>query len=291
MNKILISLAVAFSLGFVSSRIFSGKKESDHGKETVQCAELNEAKANLMSISQNEYLEYIKIKDLKQKYEKADELLGKIMLLFLADVGFRVQKSEPVEIATPASEMQAPVVANQPMTQTPATEDKKPTNLTDRSAFIRSLGNEKRIVDALENVVIENPKLEAAKGTTPSRRQIKLLEGRYVGTVSFFDTKRGSLSVIWDLVPDYSKKGLSGTFTLSIHGPGTNSESSGRGDIDSIVSLAQDPNGVIVNGCGGSCYMQLYYNTRSEQFYGNYYEVPKGTQGKAERVGIVKLGR
>jgi len=293
MSKTLISILIAFALGFASHRIFSNQEESSKDKEAIaKCESLNEAKSNLISLSQNDYLEYIKIKDLKQKYEKADELLGKIMLLFLADVGFRLQKSEPVEVAAapvPSATAQVVVAASNAESSAPA--DKRPTNLTNRGASIRSLGTEKRILDALDVVIIENPKLEAAKGITPNRRQTKLLEGRYVGTVSFLDGKRASLSVVWDLNPDYSKRGLSGTFSLSIHGPGQNSESNGRGDIDSIVSLAEDPNGFLVNGCGDRCYLQLYYNSRSDQFYGNYYEAPKGTQSKAERLGIIKLSR
>ncbi len=291
MNKTLISLFIAFLIGFGSSRIFSGRLDVDKEKDAAnaKCEDLTEAKSSLLSISKKDYLEYLQIKDLKQKYEKADELLGKIMLLFLADVGFRAQKSTPIEVVEAAP--QTPAIAASSEVTPSAPVEKKSTNLNDKGAVIRSMGSEKRIIDALENVIIENPKLEAAQGNVPNRQQVKLLEGRYVGTVSFLDSKRGSLSVVWDLAPDYSKKGLSGTFNLSIHGPGTNSESSGRGDIDSVVSLAQDPNGFIVNGCGGSCYMQLYYNNRSEQFYGNYYEVPKDTQSKAQRVGIVKLGR
>lgn len=293
MNKTIVSIIIAFVLGFVSNRIFSNRKNEVSEKDPIieKCERLSEAQSNLLSISKNDYLEYLKIKDLKQKYEKADELLGKIMLLFLADMGFRAQKSEPIELPTaPQAASEVPLV-NSVINEANTTVEKKSSNLTDRSAFIRSLGNEKRIVDALDAVIIENPKIEVAQGNVPNRQQIKLLEGRYVGTVSFLEAKRGSLSVVWDLNPDYSKKGLSGTFSLSIHGPGTNSESNGRGDIDNIVSLAQDRNGFLVNGCGGSCYFQLYYNNRSDQFYGNYYEYPKGTTSKAERTGIVKLTR
>ena len=44
-----------------------------------KCTDLVDAKTNLISLSQNEYLEYTKIKDLKLKYEKADELLQVIV--------------------------------------------------------------------------------------------------------------------------------------------------------------------------------------------------------------------
>lgn len=50
-----------------------------------------------------------------------------------------------------------------------------------------------------------------------------------------------------------------------------------KGDIDNIVSFAEDRDGFLVNGCGDRCYLQLYYNSRADQFYGNYYEIIKGS--------------
>ena len=43
-------------------------------------------------ISNIDLLEYIKLKTMKEKYEKADEILGKIMLLFLANVQLEMNK-------------------------------------------------------------------------------------------------------------------------------------------------------------------------------------------------------
>jgi len=298
LNKILLSALISFAIGFFTNRLISTRAVLDEDKalSLKRCDELADAKANLTSISKNEYLEYTKIKDLKQKYEKADELLGKIMLLFLADVGFRVHKSTPLEavvIKAEALPSQVPPESiNKPNTETvkpSRLEPKADSVLVGRSALIRNLGTEKQILHVLDEAIIENPKIEVAQGESLNLKQARLLEGRYTGTVKFLDGKREKLSVIWDLAPDYSKNNLSGTFNLSIHGPGQNSESNGRGDIDNIVSLAGDRDGFLVSGCGDRCYLQLYYNSRADQFYGNYYEILKGSQSKSARLGVVEL--
>jgi len=272
--------------GFLCQSHFSDKTKNESSEK---CEDFTSAKTNLISLSQKDYLEYTQIKDLKQKYEKADELLGKVMLLFLADVGFRAQKTVPFESFAPTAEVKPlPVVAESKM-PVAAPEKRPATNLAGRSSTIKNLSNEKQVMDALDRAIIQDPKLEIAKGGAINRKQARQLEGRYVGLIKFLDGKRESLSVVWDLMPDYSKSGLSGTFNLGIHGPGQNSESNGRGDIDNIVSLAEDQNGFLVSACGDRCYLQLYYNSRADQFYGNYYEVLKGTPSKSARLGIVDL--
>lgn len=298
MNKTFPAILIAFASGFFINRLISNRMVLDQEKvlPNEKCTDLVDAKTNLISLSQNEYLEYTKIKDLKLKYEKADELLGKVMLLFLADVGFRLQHNTPPEYVVTKSEVLPLQVSTESVIK-PETEavnhtlsdSKAAIALAGRSTQIKNLGTERQILQVLDEAIIENPKMEAAKGVSLSSRQARIIEGRYMGTVKFLDGKREKLSVIWDLAPDYSKNNLSGTFNLSIHGPGQNSESNGRGDIDNIVSLAEDREGFLVNGCGDRCYLQLYYNSRADQFYGNYYELLKGSQSKSARLGIVEL--
>lgn len=301
MNKILISTFIAFAIGFFSSRFISNSSSSTNVKDssTGQCTNLADAKSSLMSISKNEYLEYTKIKDLKQKYEKADELLGKIMLLFLADVGFRLQKDvivEPVStgvstVASPSQNTTTPFEKSPSAESLPEASPVKQSEvspLEGKSSVIKTSQSEKQIRDILDSALIEDPKIEAAKGGTPTPTQQRRLEGRYAGAIKFLDNKRASLSVVWELIPDNSKGEMSGTFNLNIHGPGKNSESSGSGNIDTIISLAEDKDGFLVRGCGGDCYLQLYYNAPGDQFFGNYYEMINGTK-KSARLGIVEL--
>lgn len=290
MTKILVPVAIAFVVGFFSHNFFIPNRAPEETPIDAKCEDLAQAKSNLVALSQSEYLEYTKIKDLKEKYEKADELLGKVMLLFLADVGFKTLKTEPLDysISTPKTE-------TTPSPEPPAEASpqeivglKTPANIPGRGAQIRNVNDEKRTQAILTNSIIEDPKVSLAQGSSLNRRQIRLLEGRYLGSVKLFDRKRGDLSVVWELTPDPTKNRLTGTFSLSIHGTDVNSDSNSSGTIDTIASLAEDRDGFLVRACGTRCYLQLYYNSRSDQFYGNYYEVSEKT-GKSMRAGTVEL--
>jgi hypothetical protein len=216
------------------------------------------------------------------------------MLLFLADVGFRSQKEIPAEpAAVSAAAAVSPATTPADSTSVAAAPFISAVSinpgLVGKSSVIKTLRSEKQIIDALEKAVIENPKVETAKGGSPTQKQARILEGRYSGKVRFLDGKRGDLTVNWDLMPDNTKGELYGTFRLSIHGPGKDSETTSNGSLGNIVSLSEDQDGFLVNACGEECYMQLYYNAPSDQFFGNYYETSKGSKNKFERLGIVDL--
>lgn len=56
--------------------------------------ELLPLQAGWAAITEAELQEYAELKDQKSKYEKADEILSKIMVLFLADLGLRMKNRE-----------------------------------------------------------------------------------------------------------------------------------------------------------------------------------------------------
>src|SRR5690242_16210455 len=61
---------------------------------TANCAEMQEFKKQLSGISPEEIRKYLQIQEADQKLRKADEILGKIMQLLVAQVGFRLQSEE-----------------------------------------------------------------------------------------------------------------------------------------------------------------------------------------------------
>lgn len=301
MIKNILLVLAAFGAGFFVNQMI---KQPVHSDNSVQCENLSTAKDNLILISQNEYLEYTKIKDLKQKYEKADELLGKVMLLFLADIGFKAthvtandlevkalepestaHKDESVKPLEAVPTAPAPVVAAVP--PAPSSE-----GLKGKSELIRKLRSQKQINEALDKALIENPKVAVASGNPVEQRQMKVIEGSFVGEIKFFDKKREPRNLNWDLVPNYQEKPITTEFHLRMFGGGQgNSEASGKGELRHVSMLAEDPYGYMVETCGGDCYLQMYYNTVHDQFYGNYYESSKKDSKKFERVGLINLRR
>jgi hypothetical protein len=106
MKQILIALIFLFA-GLLTGYFFQSDKtgttsvESDQVqiskveysklKESSQkAAELNQ---KVQSLSKINLEEYVGLKDQREKYLKADELFGKVILLFLADLSFHMNKS------------------------------------------------------------------------------------------------------------------------------------------------------------------------------------------------------
>ena len=94
-KKISILLSI-FVIGILIGKYLFSKHEVVIQKETIAIKSNDGKKLNSISnaffnLSQKEILEYTKLKDAKKKYEKADEILGKVILLFLANVQMRLK--------------------------------------------------------------------------------------------------------------------------------------------------------------------------------------------------------
>lgn len=85
---IIILLSISFFVGFIS-----GYKVND--------SHYSETKSKLQKLTENELDEYLKLKSLEEKYKKADEILGKAIMIFLADLGLRIS-DDKVEFAKKA---------------------------------------------------------------------------------------------------------------------------------------------------------------------------------------------
>lgn len=296
------SLLVAFGVGVLSAKVYLSSTNTDEiaADSSSQCSSLQEAQANLLKISQSEYQHYLAIKDLKEKYEKADELLGRVMLLFLAEVGLKTKASGEVSLSedsSPSNRPSGPETSSRPsipqqnQDMIHQTAQHQPQN-TAISATIARLEKEEDILVQLKKAEITSPKIEHAQGNLPTAKQVELLAGRYSGFIRYLNPEKPDLSVTWDLNVNPTEKGLEGTFVLKISGQGVNSETSGRGTIENIVSLASDTNGFFVSSCGDRCFLQLYYSSATDRFHGSYYETTKeNPKGKPVRVGYVEMRR
>ncbi len=74
----------------IDSSVQVSKQEYDELKKTAEKAKQLEEKINTLSEINLE--EYVTLKDQKERYLKADELFGKVMLLFLADLSLHMNE-------------------------------------------------------------------------------------------------------------------------------------------------------------------------------------------------------
>jgi len=70
---------------------------------------LEDAKRKFEALAQVDYEDYLKLKTDAEKYKKADEILGKIMAVFIADLGIHFKEKASVS-PTPSIATSAPVL-------------------------------------------------------------------------------------------------------------------------------------------------------------------------------------
>ncbi len=81
--KLFTLLSVLISVGFFSFKASQNyETPRNNTEETI--------KNELIELTQKDFLEYQNLKSLEDRYQKADEILGKIVTLFLADLGLKL---------------------------------------------------------------------------------------------------------------------------------------------------------------------------------------------------------
>jgi len=93
--KTVILIIIFFTIGLFSGKYFFSTNEVIVRSETIPIKSGADKKLDSMSnaffnLTQKDFLEYTNLKDQKAKYLKADEILGKIILIFLANVQMRM---------------------------------------------------------------------------------------------------------------------------------------------------------------------------------------------------------
>lgn len=94
--KALAAVSTVIAILFASLYFSQNESLDELGKVVLEREELQK---QVKQFSESELDEYLKLNDQKKRYQKADELLGKVMLLFLANLGLNVsdEKKEKLE--------------------------------------------------------------------------------------------------------------------------------------------------------------------------------------------------
>ncbi|MGZ3709775.1 MAG: hypothetical protein ACXVBC_12720, partial [Bdellovibrionota bacterium] len=78
-------------------------------------------RTHLSALTEKELAEYYELKDLRAKYEKADELLGKMLLVLIADLSLPVPPDRLAQIQTSAAGRHPAPAASESPAPSPAT--------------------------------------------------------------------------------------------------------------------------------------------------------------------------
>ena len=302
MTKWIIGLVLLLAVGFASYK--AGQRSAPAAITSEQIEE--KIKTDLIELTKKDFEEYQNLKTLEDRYKKADEILGKIVTVFLADLGMRLNfKNTNAALLDASCGIPAAVAATPaptaPMSSTSAntaTAEVKPTPATSTwqklDNKLLSIRDETVMMEELKAAVI--PDLFATLKTAKpiDNKTFQDIYGHFQGEIVFFDRKKNKSDWIveWKLVDSnvprssyiyLTKKTTGETFNRTT-GIGTKKWA------DNFFFKDPASKSMIVNVKGDDGYIHIYpFGGSPSVWIGNYYE--KKSLGEYEIAGQVRVNR
>ncbi len=266
--------------------------------EDHQCDDkLNALRDKFEKISEEDIAEYIHLKDMKMKYEKADEIFGKILNIFLLDLGLRVTKKQlaDLKVAPPPVDLSTLI----PLPRESSTQVRQPTlpasfaNKQKSYLSTRNIESEEGVKKLLDENAFDNPLSSWGSGKPLDRRHFNLVRGRFVGQITFFDKDRTPWDVEMELTNANFEKGrVTAEFLLKTVDPSNPKHRDiTTGDAGSTIRnfRSSDDGAILVEAMGADGVFQLYYFPQFNSLQGNVYE-KRGLE-EFKRTGTIVLNR
>jgi hypothetical protein len=306
MKWILTSALIFLSLGY-----WLGSRKQESKSAQVVLAEpppsqVDSIKEKFQSLTDLEIQEYYLLKNEQEKYRKADEILGKIVLLLLQDLGVRVSES-----TQKAAQEQSNKITNQSFNQVGLNQEasyKTETSVASKplpqasSPLNPWVQNEKKlsevsspteVAEYLNQVKIENfeDSLKQSKSFTNTNQSLSELTGRYKGAAQVVN--RGK-NTVWEIemtleanMRGPTLRGLS-HILISENGK-TFSNSKDSGEVMNFREFSGGSQATLIRA-SPSINFQSYYIKSREAVIGNVYQLNKTTI-QYEYIGTFELRR
>lgn len=299
---VLVSSLIFLSLGYyLGSR---SQKSTSPAVQTVQQVDL--IKEKFQRLTDQEIQEYYLLKDEQEKYRKADEILGKIVLLLLQDLGVRVSQNTQtaaLDQSKQSDQILNPATQNQPEAFTippdAAKEIAKPNEVVPANPWVLNekklseVSSSTEVAEYLQQVKIENfeESLKQSKSFTNSNQNLSDLTGRYKGAAQVVN--RGK-NAVWEIELNLEAnmrgqvlRGLS-HILISENGK-TFSNSKDRGEVMNFREFSGGSQATLIRA-SPSINFQTYYIKSREVMVGNIYQLNKTTI-QYEYIGTFELRR
>lgn len=305
MGRIAVVALLCIGIGFFAGRRFA--------PSTTPSPASGPDLTNLQSIAETDLAEYYRLKTLEERYKKADEILGKIVGIFLADLGLRVsgdverasKEPSPVALAAPTSDTATAKKETEAPTNDTAAASGGPFGSAATSATpgepnptrpsLDSLNSSQEIADFLKRVEIRDfdAALKASTGFANKTATLASLQGRFVGVASVL--KRGTQET-WDAELELNgqmARGIRfrGNYSLKFAKNGkVFSNKTGRGNLaDEFREWKDDPEVIFIEASPDT-FIQVYYLKGPDMIVGNVLEQPNRA-GAYRTIGTIKLQR
>ena len=292
---------IIIALFFLIAGYFIGKLNTPVAPESnpdLNSEKIEAFKSNLTQFNNNELREYLSLKTQKEKYEKADELLGKIIMIFLADldlkmsplaIEFAKKSIVPKKLITPKKEDSKKSEKSENKPPEDKKENPNPNWIANEQKSTEAYSDHEK-KEFLKSVVIDDLFSKLKDKKPISQSQLKNLNGSYYGKVLF--NKAGQTP--WDVEVEFdgyfqnTNPTANSLVKLSKNGKVFSSGTS-NGSIKDFNQLGGDSSALVVEANGGDSFFQLYSNKLNDSYFGNYYE--KDGSGNLVNNGTVYLTR
>jgi hypothetical protein len=258
----------------------------------------------LQSLAEVDFEDYYRLKTMEEKYVKADEILGKIMVIFLADLGLRVSreaqeasqiKAAPLErnpepVSPKARELPAPTSG----IPTPDAEKQDLRRLARMEEKLLEVRDERAVEGFLRRVKFDDLEatLKSSSGFANRSGVLSALNGSFEGRARVrYAGKSEGWDMHLDVAATMSKAELSGSVKTRLLKEGkvfSNSHSNGD-KIDVFREFVGSSSALLVKA-SPQIYLQLYYLKEIDQLAANIYRRASEAEG-FEHIGSASLKR
>jgi len=303
-NQLLTVIVVAFLAGAAGYWLKPEGGPTPSEREALE--NYKNLREKLDQLGQVDIEEYLRLKDQKARYEKADEILGKVLMLMLYDLGLRKSESQlqalkkkPAPVSAPADlpPAAAPDVSGPPAETVKAApaEEKPPAVVKKNTERPAEIYSRSQVDDFLRSAEIPNFFNELRGGAMLNESQLEILNGSYYGRAIFDDPKDPPWQVEMRVDVRIEAGKYTGTHDIRLSKNGKQFSRTrsggrrGRGTIsnESYLGIEGDENAILVNAYGSDGYFQLYHFPRLNEYHGLVYL--KKSIGNFERKGVVHL--
>lgn len=292
----LIFVILGFLAGFFWGRQNSASIEASAIPVAVEstnpnCQEFENFKTQLNGISPDEIRAYLKTQDANQKLKKADEILGKMVQILVAQVGFQIHKNELQQFGKipdskarmdhqpPATPVPAPT-AEAPPEQATAS----PQRISRLTVRINTVENEDQARSLLRSMGTNFTERFNQSGDLTAE-EVQNLNGDFDGT-AVFDKDRRTQRLSLHFQGQIIQKKLQGNWAMQTFADGGKQigNSSGRGNL--TKDFSGNDNEIFIEF--GRQYFQLVYFPALDQWMGNILVKERNQYNK---VGFASLRR
>lgn len=292
---------IVFLAGFFISQILSDQSEVSKKAESSELIELkvkysrlkkryeslNKAATNISNIDLKEYTE---LKSLEEKYKKADEILGKVMLLFLANI--KVKMESKVQDYFANSERSIPLKKN---IEDVSNDIPKMKLIKNENGLFSPINiplkvehpDFDQVAKSVEKTLINNPYMFYKNAKSAKNfKEILFLKGKFEGELYRIKGKfKGSTDKVLLEINFYEEEGkLKGDYISQLLRNGeAYSTNRGGGDNAQIRKVEGHPRQVLLETSPNS-FIHLEITKGNDYYIGKYYD-------DDEFSGLVKLYR